>query len=1069
MGTLATKVTSTATGLVTTANGKCSFSGGDGDGLLNVERLGEKEYYSEDILASDLDHYIIRDSNRNEIAKVTSVDYHIFTTDVELSEKDKFTAHICRTVADGESSFAFGKNAVTIGDYSCAKGSYTTAKGSGSSAKGSYSVATGDNAEASGLSTTAIGNNSHAEGSCNESHGSASHAEGFGNTAWGSCSHAGGDGSLNVVLTGSANATTYATNIQPNDSWVGRLIKPSNLHSNAVIYISAIDAVNKTITVTETLDAENPITAALYYIALGGTYHANSFAHGKGVVTGETEQAVFGRYNLPTSGALFVVGNGLSYANPSNAFYIDARGNANVAGNLKDSQGNIIDITKFVTVGDHSGAGEDHDKIYIPSAEAEKETYDNIMVTPADNNKSAVLKNSHNVVTGNNSVAFGTWNKVSNTESFCSGKMNVIGAPKCYAEGNGNIVNANLSHAEGSCNRITRATSHAEGSGNYINSKNSHGEGNSIFVITITGEANSKTYTVNKNLPPFCIGLAAIYVISPTDETPAVIKYTTITALDTENNTITFDTTFDSQNAITDAEVRILAQTTQLHKSHVEGCYNFNILNDSITENPLIGTVFEDEYIAEREDRLQGGHIEGYGNVVAGKYAHAEGAFNLITNNLGHAEGFKNRALYYNAHVEGYNNEASRNSAHAEGSHSIAAGNQSHAEGYCTKANGKYSHTEGYNTLAGNSPNTNDGYNHSEGFGTITINQAAHSEGFNTFGYGLASHAEGYGKIPIHLTGNEGDTTYTTNIAPADDWLNSYLSFNFVTTDSPHKIIAIDKINNTITLDSTLSSVPNPNKQYNVILSKALGAGSHVEGIINIAEANSSHAEGAYNRATKLSSHVEGWGNVSAGEASHAEGKNGRAYGDYSHTEGYANTAFGKASHAGGDGSLIVNLTGAAKATVYTTDITPHQTWVGRLIKKVAEENYIQYILITDVDINKNTITVSETLNGTTALSATPYSIALGGASADYSFAHGKGVQAGTEAGAVFGKFNVPRNNALFAIGNGTSYTDQKDAFYVDVDGNVYIAGNIVSTQITQLTNKITELENRIAALEGKS
>ena len=394
---------------------------------------------------------------------------------------------------------------------------------------------------------------------------------------------------------------------------------------------------------------------------------------------------------------------------------------------------------------------------------------------------------------------------------------------------------------------------------------------------------------------------------------------------------------------------------------------------------------------------------------------------------------------------------------------------QGHAEGYYTIADNR-SHAEGVYTAALRHSDNALSVCHAEGWGSVCTGQGGHAEGFGTYVYDIASHSEGYGKLNVTLTGNEGDVTYSVNVAPDDDWLNSYVGLNQNGVHYATKIIAIDKVNNTITLEKTLEKVPTADLHFFIIHNKALGAASHTEGISNITEANSAHAEGAYNRATKISSHAEGWANVSAGEASHAEGRNGRAYGDYSHTEGYANTAFGKATHAGGDGSLIVNLTGEAKATIYTTNITPHATWVGRYIKKVAEDyRNIRYILITEIDTTNNTITVNETLDGTNALSSTPYSIALGGAIADYSFAHGRGVQAGTEAGAVFGKFNVPRNNALFAIGNGSSYTSQHDAFYVDVDGNVYIAGNIVSTQMTQLTNKITELENRIAALEGKS
>ena len=122
--TQALGVGSTATGFLTTANGKGSFSGGEGDALLNVTRIGEKTYQSDDILPGDLGRYITRNLNINKIAKVTSVTNKTFTTDVELSEDAEFTAHICRTVADGKGSFAFGEHVVTDGDNQIALGKY---------------------------------------------------------------------------------------------------------------------------------------------------------------------------------------------------------------------------------------------------------------------------------------------------------------------------------------------------------------------------------------------------------------------------------------------------------------------------------------------------------------------------------------------------------------------------------------------------------------------------------------------------------------------------------------------------------------------------------------------------------------------------------------------------------------------------------------------------------------------------------------------------------------------------------------------------------------------------------
>lgn len=124
LGTKALGIGSTATGFMTTANSRGSFSGGDGSVVLNVTRLREKTYQSDSILTSDLGHYITRNLDVNEIAKVTAVVGNTFTTDVELSEDTEFTAYINRTIANGKASFAFGEHVITDGDNQIALGKY---------------------------------------------------------------------------------------------------------------------------------------------------------------------------------------------------------------------------------------------------------------------------------------------------------------------------------------------------------------------------------------------------------------------------------------------------------------------------------------------------------------------------------------------------------------------------------------------------------------------------------------------------------------------------------------------------------------------------------------------------------------------------------------------------------------------------------------------------------------------------------------------------------------------------------------------------------------------------------
>jgi hypothetical protein len=1064
----------------------------EGYGRFNVTLTGAADSleYSVSPLPEDwwLETYLC-DSNGGsaKLIKITAIDKinSKITLETTLGELTNSTRYfIAGSYAKGGCNHVEGyvNRTYTLGSHVEGARNIIESTGKNSHAEGVLNRTTKYGGHSEGCCNISAGHYSHAEGNYNRSYGKASHAEGFGNTAFGNNAHAGGDGSLIVKLTGAVNSTTYSTNLQPKANWVGKMIKVYidlgetskllNSFDNTYILITAIDDVNNTITVSETLNRSSAFTDTDCVISLGGALHDNSFAHGKGVMTAKSEQAVFGKFNLPKTDALFVVGNGISYDNPSNAFYIDANGNVHIAGSLKDLQGNVIDATKFVVVDNHSGAGDDPNKIYIPSAKSEKETHDSVMIIPStENNASAKLKGTTNIVRAAKAVAFGDYNTIDSSaaESIVVGRMNSVGAPKGAAFGNVNSVNANNGFASGGFNKIVKVNSFAEGVGNYVNGQVAHMEGNSVLQITLTGAANATTYTITEKLPSFFIGLPVFYAVAPeNNDGVAIYRHALITAIDTENNTITLDGTLNAYVALENATARVLCSTTQLKSSHVEGSHNFIILNDALTENPLQDTIINDLFNTEGKDRLQGGHVEGFGNVIAGKYSHAEGVFNLVTKQYSHAEGNNNKVLNQQAHAEGYGNIVDGNGAHAEGGGNYAHGPQSHAEGRSTKTLTARAHAEGYGTIAG----ANEGYaNHSEGYGTVASgNSGNHSEGFATMVSGSGgAHAEGYGGYIVHLTGAENATTYSVDKAPLDNWLNSYVLNNNMVINSTRKITAIDKINNTITVDETFGAEVTPNITYKVISQLSLGSATHVEGFMNIAKGNASHAEGYNTYTSGLCSHAEGKRTVAVGKASHVQGENNIAQGDYSHSEGYGNKAFGKSSHAGGDGSLIVNLTGAAKVTTYSVDVTPTTEWVGCLIKTTIDNDINVHFSITEIDATNKTITVNETLDGTNALSNAPYSIALGGAIADYSFAHGKGVQAETEAGAVFGKFNVPRKNALFAIGNGTSYTDQKDAFYVDIDGNVYIAGNIVNAQMTQLTNKITELENRIAALEGKS
>lgn len=565
-------------------------------------------------------------------------------------------------------------------------------------------------------------------------------------------------------------------------------------------------------------------------------------------------------------------------------------------------------IPSFTIVDDHSGTGDDPDKIYIPSANAEKELYDNQVFEKGTGTNSAKLKGGNNTVTGDNSVATGEHNYVEGKNSLVAGRYNTVAKTNDYCFGQYNVINASNSTVIGTVNVVSNQNAYAEGRHLRNSGKFSHIEGYGQLNITISGVANSTTYTIVEDLSALFIGS---YIGLTVDNG---FLHAIITAIDDNNHTITLTKTLNPDSDFVNQSVNLLCSQNLQTAGHVEGKYNLLLINDEITENPLPESVVQDIYDAETSK--VGGHIEGFGNIACGKYSHAEGSFNLVNSLNAHVEGAYNKALGYYSHVEGRYCEAHKNFGHAEGSHTIAEGNASHAEGYYTIARGSRSSAKGAYSVA------------------------------------IGNHTES-------------------------------------------------------------------------------------SGIATVAKGTNSHAEGSCNE----------------------------SYGSASHAEGFGNTAWGSCSHVGGDGSLNVVLTGDANATTYNVNIQPKDTWVGRLIKPSnVSSNAVIYISAIDA-VNK-TITVTESLDTENPITAAIYYIALGGTYHANSFAHGKGVVTGGSEQAVFGRYNLVTANALFVVGNGTSYDNPSNAFYIDANGNVYIAGNIVSTQIQQLESRIAALE---AALNNNS
>ena len=199
---------------------------------------------------------------------------------------------------------------------------------------------------------------------------------------------------------------------------------------------------------------------------------------------------------------------------------------------------------------------------------------------------------------------------------------------------------------------ITQLLSFVEGIYDYV-------EGDvSSYEITLSGTAGATTYTYTDEFDT----LAEIYnngsIFKLQDG-----KSAKSISLDETNHTITFESTFDADNALSDVLVTSIAK-----KNIASGKY-------SHTEG---GGVFGTRIITNTASGAAS-HAEGAGATASGEASHAEGS-GTASGDYSHAEG-RGTASGMGSHAEG-NGTASGMGSHAEGYYIVVAQNTAeHAEG----------------------------------------------------------------------------------------------------------------------------------------------------------------------------------------------------------------------------------------------------------------------------------------------------------------------------------------------------------------------------------------------------
>ncbi len=395
------------------------------------------------------------------------------------------------------------ENNKAVGLYSHAEGYHTTASGVISHAEGNSTTASGYNSHAEGIDTKALGSPSHAEGYNTTASGNMSHAEGSGTTASEACSHAEGDstkatGTMSHTEgynTTASNSCSHAEGGSTVASGTSSHAEGSATTASGSVSHAEGSGTKATAAITHAegdgTTASGPVSHAEgdRTTASGTSSHAEgstttasgnvSHAEGEGTIASSNYQHTQGKYNIEDTNNkyAFIIGNGTSNSNRSNAFAVDWNGKIYVNGDangfdLSKSVGKNVEGTEYTIDGQTVVAG-----------------YGAEIFNGYGYNK-AVGQFSH--AEGINTQAVGFSSHAEGNGTVASGAMS-------HAEGTGTQAIGDYSHVEGSGAQATGTQSHAEGAGTTASGNSSHTEGTGTIAASTSQHAQGKYNIADAN------------------------------------------------------------------------------------------------------------------------------------------------------------------------------------------------------------------------------------------------------------------------------------------------------------------------------------------------------------------------------------------------------------------------------------------------------------------------------------------------------------------------------------------------------------------------------------------
>ena len=222
--------------------------------------------------------------------------------------------------------------------------------------------------------------------------------------------------------------------------------------------------------------------------------------------------------------------------------------------------------------------------------------------------------------------------------------------------------------------------------------------------LQLSGAAGATTYTMGGTSAAVMMSEQGTYLV----QMGAMMKTANseivkISSMNTTNSTITFESTLDANNALSNEVVTNLYLPVVIFISGAAGATTYTYTSDKIPSFSVGDTV-------------------SFGDYPLVKVISIDTSNNTITfdKTLDENAAVSNAQFKYSLKE---NTTASGLDSHAEGTNTIASGNASHAEGTNTIASGNASHAEGSNTTASGD------FTHSEGFQTNAKNKSEHAEG----------------------------------------------------------------------------------------------------------------------------------------------------------------------------------------------------------------------------------------------------------------------------------------------------------------------------------------------------